>query len=181
MRPVFSPKEYDLIRDLSNVYGTAKQFVLVTPLTKNVSLPSFGDRTGLPIWFISGVDPWFFSGRVQHQVHRIPMNRTCDNVACKMSALTNRRANSPDFSAKLPFLVIQPCLVYFNTKKTHFFSFAECMDCMELYGLWKKPTNKFLASTLFSFIDVRWYPPSVLLLSPVASSSSSFRKAFLHF
>ena len=38
MRPVFSPKEYDLIRDLSNVYGTAKQFVLVTPLTKNMPL-----------------------------------------------------------------------------------------------------------------------------------------------
>ena len=122
MRPVFNPKEYDLIRDLSNVYGTAKQFVLVTPLTKNVSLPSFGDRTGLPIWFISGVDPWFFSGRVQHQVHRIPMNsRTCEAEACKMSALTSRRANSPDFSAKLPFLVIQPCLVYFDTSKPHFF------------------------------------------------------------
>ena len=38
-----------------------------------------------------------------------------------MSALTNRRANSPDFSAKLPFLVIQPCLVYFDTNKPHFF------------------------------------------------------------
>ena len=38
MRPVVSPKEYDLIRDLSNGYGTAKHFVLVTPLTKNTSL-----------------------------------------------------------------------------------------------------------------------------------------------
>ena len=38
MRLVFSPKEYDLIRDLSNGYGTAKHFVLVTPLTKNMSL-----------------------------------------------------------------------------------------------------------------------------------------------
>ena len=38
-----------------------------------------------------------------------------------MFALTSRRANSPDFSAKLPFLVIQPCLVYFDTNKPHFF------------------------------------------------------------
>ena len=38
MRPVFSPKEYDLIRDLSNGYGTAKRFVLVTLLAKNMSL-----------------------------------------------------------------------------------------------------------------------------------------------
>ena len=38
MRPVFSPKEYDLIRDLSNGYGTAKHFLLVTPLTFNMSL-----------------------------------------------------------------------------------------------------------------------------------------------
>ena len=49
MRPVFSPKEYDLIRDLSCGYGTAKHFVVVTPLTKNVSLPSFGNRTRLTI------------------------------------------------------------------------------------------------------------------------------------
>ena len=38
MRLVFNPKEYDLIRDLLNGYGTAKHFVLVTPLTKNMSL-----------------------------------------------------------------------------------------------------------------------------------------------
>ena len=115
MRPVFSPKEYDLIRDLSNVYGTAKQFVLVTPLTKNMPLsPALVTE--------QGVDPCFFSGRVQHQVHRIPMNsRTCEAEACKMCALTSRRANSPDFSAKLPFLVIQPCLVYLDTRKPHFF------------------------------------------------------------
>ena len=57
-------------------------------------------------------------------------NRTFDDEAYKMSALTSRRTNSPDFSAKLPFLVIQPCLVYFDTNKPHF-SFAE-------YQLYKK-------------------------------------------
>ena len=61
-------------------------------------------------------------------------NRTFDDEAYKMSALTSRRTNSPDFSAKLPFLVIQPCLVYFDTNKPHFFLLQNvwivwnCMD-----------------------------------------------------
>ena len=174
MRPVVSPKG-----DLSYGYGTEKYFVVVTPLTKKVSLPSFYYRTGLTIWFISGADPGFFSGGVHYQVHRIPMNRTCGNEACKMSALTNRRAKAPNFSAKLLFWLFN--LVYFtSTPLNHrFFLFripvvleccmssqrrGECTPCtlsldLPLYvtHLHHNPYNKLHSYPLHSFYSVITY------------------------
>ena len=56
------------------------------------------------------------------------MNMTCGDDARRTSALTNKRANAPNFCAKLPFLrnLLQPRLMfYFNTNKPQRFLFLQ--------------------------------------------------------
>ena len=57
----------------------------------------------IPYGYRPGADPGFFLGGGA-PLQRIPMNGTCGDDARRTSALTNRKANSPNFSAILPFL-----------------------------------------------------------------------------